>query len=322
MIHYQFKDIILESEINDVKTLLEKNDLNYESNVTKTIGLYDKKKLVATGSIDHNVIKMIAVDQAYQSQNLSSKVLSHLLFDLEAHQIEHFFLFTKPENKKVFSSFSLNLIIETKDIVLYENREQNITSNLNLLAQNLPKKKSSRGCIVMNLNPMTLGHLYLIEHASKLNDDVIIFLVETDASIIDYNTRYTILKKSIKHLKNVYICPSTNYIISRATFPTYFLKEQLKMEVYTNLDISIFDKYFIPIFDIDMRYVGDEPIDPLTNKYNKMMVNILKDRLTIIKRKEITGKVVSASYIRELAYSLEFYQSLNNFFPFLDIKYL
>lgn len=321
MMDYQFKDIFLESEINDVKELLKTNNLTYEDNVTKTIGLYDKKRLVATGSIDHNVIKMIAVSPEYQSQNLSAKVLSHLLFDLEAHHVDHYFLFTKPENKKIFSNFSLHQIIETKDIILYENKEQNITINLTSLSQPLPKKKSTRGCIVMNLNPMTLGHLYLIEYAANLNDDLIIFLVETDASIIDYKTRYKILKKTISHLKNVYIYPSTNYMISRATFPTYFLKEKKEMEVYTKLDVSIFKNYFMPIFHIDKRYVGQEPLDPLTHSYNKAMESLLKEHVVIIDRKEKDGLVISASYIRELAKKKD-YKAIKQLVPKATYKYL
>lgn len=321
MMDYQFKDIILESEINDVKELLKKNDLIYETNVTKTIGIYDKHTLVATGSIDHNVIKMIAVHPDYQSQNLSAKILSHLLFDLEAHHVEHYFLFTKPENKKIFANFSLHQIIEIDNIVLYENKEQNITNNLTSIAQDLPKKQSTRGCIVMNLNPMTLGHLYLIEHATRLNDDVIIFLVETDASIISYETRFKILKKTISHLKNVYVIPSTHYMISRATFPTYFLKEPAKMEAYTNLDISIFKNYFMPIFKIDKRYVGQEPLDPLTNSYNKTMEKLLINHIEIIDRKEINNKVISASYIRDLAYKKD-YKAIKQLVPKATYKYL
>jgi [citrate (pro-3S)-lyase] ligase len=301
MMDYMIRDILLDSEIEEVKRLLEKNNLIYEHTVTKTIGLYDKNKLIATGSIDHNVIKMIAVDPTYQSQNISSKILSHLLFYLEAHEINHYFLFTKPENKDIFSNYNFNKIMETKDIVLYENKNDEIHSTLKKLSQTLPEKKGSRGCIVMNLNPMTLGHLYLIETASKEHDDLIIFLVETNASLFNYETRLKLLKKSIKHLDNVYVLPSTDYMISRATFPTYFLKDKQKMDVYTELDVSIFKTYFMPIFKIDTRHVGEEPIDELTHQYNLKMKTILKEQLNIIPRKTYHHDIISASYVRKLA---------------------
>ncbi len=196
MIDYILKDVLLPSEINDVKRLLKINNLTYESNVTKTIGLYDNKTMVATGSIDHNVIKMIAVDPKYTSRNLSSKILSYLLFDMEANQIDHYFLFTKPENTKIFDNFNFNKIIETKDVVLYENKEKEIALTLQEIKKSIPLKKGQRNCIVMNLNPMTLGHLYLIEKAVPKNGDLIIFLVETDASKIEYKIRLDILKNN------------------------------------------------------------------------------------------------------------------------------
>ncbi|BCR35271.1 nucleotidyl transferase family protein [Mariniplasma anaerobium] len=301
MTTYTFKDVLLPSEINDAKNLLKINHLTYEHNVTKTIGLYDNKHMVATGSIDHNVIKMIAVDPEYTSRNLSSKILSYLLFDMEANQVNHYFLFTKPENTKIFNNFNFNQIIETKDVVLYENKERNITQTLQEMKKTLPPKKGVRNCVVMNLNPMTLGHLHLIEKAVPKDGDLIIFLVETNASKIDYKTRYHILKKTISHMKNVHILPSTDYIISRATFPTYFLKDEQSMDVYTQLDVSIFKQYFMPIFEIDMRYVGQEPLDPLTDTYNKKLVNMLKGQLTIIERITFEEKVISASYVRLLA---------------------
>ncbi|MCD4827749.1 MAG: hypothetical protein K8Q99_08230 [Acholeplasmataceae bacterium] len=321
MTNYIFKDVLLPEEIDEVKELLKVNHLNYEPNVTKTIGLYDKQKLVATGSIDHNVIKMIAVDPNYTSKNLSSKILSYILFDMEAKQIDHYFLFTKPENKKIFSSFNFNQIIETNDVVLYENKEKNITETLTQMKQDLPSKRGIRNCIVMNLNPMTLGHLHLIETAANHKGDLIIFLVDTDASIIDYKTRLDILKKTIKHLKNVYIYPSTDYMISRATFPTYFLKDQNSMEVYTKLDVSIFKKYFMPIFEIDFRYVGQEPLDPLTNQYNQSLIELLVNQLKVIDRKTYKDNVISASYVRLLAKQKK-YDELKKVVPKATYKFL
>ena len=301
MTHFTFKDILIDSEITDVKELLSLNGLTYEQSVTKTIGLYDKNKLVATGSLDHNVIKMIAVHPDYMSLNLSSKILSYLLFEIEEKNINHYFLFTKLINEEIFNNFSFNQVIKTDSIVLYENKENKIDTVLKTLKNKLPKKNGSRGAIVMNLNPMTLGHLFLIEHAAKKMDDLIIFLVETDESIIDYKTRYSILTKSITHLKNIHVLNSTVYIISRATFPTYFLKNEEHSAIYTELDISIFKKYFMPIFEIDYRFVADEPLDKLTDTYNKTMKHILGENLIMIDRKKHGNKVISASYVRSLA---------------------
>lgn len=318
---YQVKNIMLENEIKDVEHLLHLNQLAYESSITHTIGLYDKDRLVATGSLDDNVIKMIAVHPDYQSQNLSGKVLSHLLLELDAKKINHFFLYTKPENKTIFSNFNFHEIIAREKIILYENREQNITDILTKLATLIPAKKGVRGCIVMNLNPVTNGHLHLISEALKKVDDLIIFLVESDHSLIPYDVRFKLIKQATKHLKNVSILPSTPYIISKATFPTYFLKEKEQMDVFTDLDIAIYQRYIEPIFNIDYRFVGNEPFDVLTHTYNEAMKKILKDRVQVIPRFEYNGQVISASHVRKLAQEKQ-YSPLKEVVPKATYRFL
>ncbi|MCK9235277.1 MAG: adenylyltransferase/cytidyltransferase family protein [Acholeplasmataceae bacterium] len=318
---YQVKNIMLENEIKDVEHLLHLNQLEYESSITHTIGLYDKDQLVATGSLDDHVIKMIAVHPDYQSLNLSGKVLSHLLLELDAKKINHFFLYTKPENKNVFANFNFHEIISREKIILYENREQNITDVLTKIAASIPQKKGTRGCIVMNLNPLTNGHLYLINEALKKVDDLIIFLVESDHSVIPYKSRLKLINRATKHLKNVYVLPSTPYIISKATFPTYFLKEKEQMDVFTDLDIAIYQQYIEPIFNIDYRFVGNEPFDVVTNTYNEAMKKLLKDRAHIIPRLEYDGQIISASHVRKLAEEKQ-YSQLKEVVPKVTYRFL
>ncbi len=130
-----------------------------------------------------------------------------------------------------------------------------------------------------------------------------------------------IFLKTISHLKNVHVISSTDYIISRATFPTYFLKNKESMGVYTELDVSIFKKYFMPIFEIDVRYVGQEPLDPLTDAYNKKLKEIIKAQLSVIDRKTYQDKVISASYVRLLAKQRN-YEELKLIVPKATYKFL
>jgi [citrate (pro-3S)-lyase] ligase len=296
-----------ENEINDVKKLLLLNDLSFESKVSLTICLYQDDHLIATGSIYENVIKMIAVDPNYQGQNLTAKILTHLVQILINSGIDKYFLYTKPENKKFFLANNFSLIYENSFVSLLENKGELISDKLKKIKSELKLNRGTTASIVMNCNPVTNGHMYLIETASRNNHNVIIFLVEENKSIFDFETRYKLLKKSTKHLKNVNIIPSTKYIISSATFPTYFLKEITdQTSLYMDIDISIFKNYFIPIFSIDFRYVGDEPLDQATNLYNQKLKEILKDKLIVIDRIKKDDKVISASYIRELAKSKRF----------------
>jgi [citrate (pro-3S)-lyase] ligase len=310
------------SELDDVKSLLILNNLSFDDNVTQTIGIYENDKMIATGSLDLNVIKMIAVDTSHQGENLTALILTHLMSILNEKGIQKYFLFTTPKNKIFFLSYNFSLIYENDSIVMLENKFNTIIERLTRLKQSLNLVRGTTAAIVMNCNPVTLGHLYLIEKCASQNDNVLIFLVEENKSVFPYEVRFELLKKATKHLNNVHILPSTPYIISTATFPTYFLKETSERSyAYMNLDISIFQKYFVPIFSIDFRYVGSEPLDPATNAYNETMKKILKDKLVVIERLRNKQDVVSASLIRKLAKEKK-YDLIKLYTPAVTYKFL
>ncbi|MCF7930665.1 MAG: GNAT family N-acetyltransferase [Acholeplasmataceae bacterium] len=319
---YSVKTCTTFKALEKVKALLEDQGLLFEDKVTHTIGVYDQDQLVATGSLYENVIKMIAIDQKYQGENLTSTIMTALVQKLHEQKIEKYFLFTTPKNIPIFEPFSLSLIIKNDDIVLFENSIETIVEKLTSINQKLKLNPGQTAAIVMNCNPVTYGHLYLIRKCSMENENVIIFLVEENKSIFPFDVRYELLKKSIKDLENVHILPSTQYIISRATFPTYFLKElNAASRAFMKLDISIFMKYFMPIFKIDRRYVGDEPLDPTTNAYNETMKEMLQERLVIVKRLEHDGSAVSASRVRKMA-SHHDYQGIKEIAPIATYKFL
>jgi [citrate (pro-3S)-lyase] ligase len=300
-------DCILPEEIEQVKQLLLQNNLIYEKYVDHTIAFLDNQKIIATGSIYQNVIKMIAIHKDYQGKNLTSLLLSRLIDILNNKKIDKYFIFTTPINKKYFLDYHFSIVCETNEIVLLENKPFLITNKLLDIKQNLPKLEGSVACIVLNCNPITNGHLYLIETAAKENDHLILFLVETDLSLFPFQIRFKLVKEACKHLSNVYLCPSTNYIISRATFPSYFKKEINNLsQAHMNLDAQIFKTHFMPIFNIKTRYVGSEPNDETTNLYNQTLKETLGPKLKIIKRLEINQQIISASYVRKLMNNRDF----------------
>ncbi|MFH0766955.1 MAG: adenylyltransferase/cytidyltransferase family protein [Bacillota bacterium] len=320
--NYQMRDCITPKELEDVKQLLEKQGLRFEDKVTLSIGFYDENQLIATGSLYENVIKMIAIDSFYQGENLTALVLTTLIQRLNAKGIEKYFLFTTQESKHYFVDFAFSLIYENQKIVMFENNINTIEEKLTKLKNDLALSHGTKAAIVMNCNPVTLGHLYLIETCAKSNDHVIIFLVEENKSVFSFETRMMLLKKATKHMTNVHILPSTEYIISSATFPTYFLKELNEVSLlFMELDISIFLHFFMRIFEIDYRYVGDEPLDPTTNAYNETMKQILKDQLIVINRLEKNSVTVSASFVRKLAKDHQ-YEVLKSYVPNVTYRYL
>lgn len=298
---YHFVVVKTESEKEKTRLLLESLHLSMDNHVSSTYNLYDDHEMIGTISTHENVIKMIGVVPNRQGEQLTSILLQHVIRHFEELQINKYFLFTKPENKHLFMGYPFSLVYETDQLVLFENKLYPISDHLLSLKLTLKPKHGERAAIVMNCNPITNGHLYLIETCAKEMNDVIIFLVEENKSVFPFEIRYQLVKKATRHLKNVHVVKSTPYIISTATFPTYFLKELSDIsKAYMTLDISIFKHYFFPMFELSYRYVGTEPKDLTTEAYNEVMKKILGEKLKIIPRKSHHEEIISASIVRQL----------------------
>lgn len=298
---YQVKTLETTKELEACQKLLNMHDLSFEEHATFTIGIFDGDLLIGTGSLDHDVIKMIAVDPSYQGENLTALIMTHLVLKLSQDNIFKFFLYTKPENHLFFKDFGLSLVAKTNDIILFENNIYTLKERLADIKATLPDTDDF-GAIVMNCNPVTNGHLYLIETAAKMHPFLLIFLVEEDLSVFPFEIRKTLLEKATSHLKNVIIIPSTSYIISKTTFPTYFTKSATEASrLHMILDAMIFKTHFMPNLGITMRYVGTEPMDQTTLLYNQSLKEVLGHRLTIIDRKMHQSNYISASFVRKLA---------------------
>lgn len=160
------------------------------------------------------------------------------------------------------------------------------------------------GSIVMNCNPFTLGHRYLIEQALKTVDHLIIFVVEEDKSIFTFKERFAMVKEGTRDLKNVTVVPSGDFILSQTTFPEYFLKIEDEDIIHNvEYDITLFAEQIAPKLNITYRFVGEELGDKVTNEYNKAMKRILPEHgihiVEIPRAKTENDIVISASVVRE-----------------------
>ena len=297
-------------QIGEVKSFLKNGfDIEYTSDVDLTICIRDEEdNIIATASRDKYVFKYFGICSKYQGENLSSKLVDELINDSFSKGIFHYFVFTKPKNNDIFKSIGFNELLTNELVSLLEMGNLNIKSYLDNLKKeynlNNTIENSKVGAIVMNLNPITLGHRYLIEYASKEVEQLLIFLVEEDSSAFKFKDRFNMAKEACKDLENVKIIPSGPYLISRATFPTYFLKSKdVMLEAYTQLDAGIFGKYYAKHLNIKKRFLGEEPFDLVTNTYNETLKRTLKTynvKLEIVKRKEMDKEVISASKVRRL----------------------
>ncbi len=163
-------------------------------------------------------------------------------------------------------------------------------------------KYQETGAIVMNCNPFTNGHRYLIEKALEIVDFLIIFVVEEDRSFFHFDERFSMVCSCVEEFENVMVVPSGPFILSQVTFPEYFIKihdEDIAQNAEN--DIMVFAKYIAPYLNIKYRFVGEEPMDIVTREYNIAMKKILPlygIRLIEIPRKKIQGEYISATYVR------------------------
>lgn len=163
--------------------------------------------------------------------------------------------------------------------------------------------KKSAGAIVMNCNPFTWGHRYLVERAKKQVEVLYLFVLEENKSFFDFQDRLNMVKIGVCDLENVIVIPSGKYIISSGTLPGYFEKEDNpEAEFDATEDLEIFGKIIAKEFGIQIRFAGEEPSDQFTNRYNGFMRELLPKygvEFCEIPRKELAGEVISASKVRE-----------------------
>ena len=155
------------------------------------------------------------------------------------------------------------------------------------------------GCIIMNCNPFTLGHRYLIEQAAKQVERLYVMVVKEDCSLFAYTERKAMVEQGVADIENVSVIDGSDYAISRATFPTYFLKRlDDAADTQMLLDLDLFRRHIAPALGATVRFVGTEPTDQLTRRYNQLMHEALKD-VREINRLEKDGNAVSASRVRK-----------------------
>lgn len=307
MYNLNLEKVNIKKEIyrEEVETFLNKFDLELDKDVDYTVVIRVDGEIKATCSKGGSIFKCFAVDDDLRGEGVSATLLNAVNDKLFEEGKYHSFIFTKPSNVAIFLGLGYKLIEEVEKVALLENGVYNINSCLNKIGDKYDlKNNTKKAALVMNCNPFTLGHLYLVEKAASENEEVIVFVVEEDKSLFPFKVRYDLVKKGCAHLKNVKVIPGGEYIISSATFPSYFIRKKDEvLKAYTNLDAKIFGKYFCNEFNINKRYVGEEPYCVVTKSYNDTLKEILPTFLTDVievKRKAEDEVPISASRVREL----------------------
>ena len=306
------------------------DDMNYYAAV-----LDDDGEMIAGGGLKDDVIKCVAVDDAHKGEAIANTLVSRLISHANQEGYGCIKLFTKPKNRQLFESLSFRLLAEAPEAILMETGIGGISNTVEALKKikeesekykeyNKECKEDSKKCkeigktnlntttpqhltttpprggvVVMNCNPFTLGHRYLIEQAAKQVKRLYVMVVREDSSLFAYTERKAMVEQGIADIKNVTVIDGSDYAISRATFPTYFLKRlDDAADTQMQLDLDLFRRHIAPALGATVRFVGTEPTDQLTRRYNQLMHEALKD-VRETDRLEKDGYAVSASRVRK-----------------------
>ena len=111
------------------------------------------------------------------------------------------------------------------------------------------------------------------------------------------------VRRGTADMENVVVIPGGRYAVSSLTFPSYFTKEENLAKAHTAIDAEIFCRHIAPALKVTGRFVGTEPLSPVTAVYNDTLKNRLPRagiEVTELGRLEKDGAPVSASRVRAL----------------------
>ena len=294
---YLSQDAVLAGErLAKTEDFLAASGLRYEGGSDYCVQLIsDDGEIVGNGCLCGNILKYIAVDPRLQGEGAALTLVSQLVEEAFRRGITKLFLFTKASNEMLFRGVGFYTLAATRDVCFMENSR----SGLSRWLDGVPRYEGTVGAAVMNCNPFTKGHRYLIETAAAAVDRLYVFVVSEDRSLFPFADRLRMVMLGTEDLKNVTVLPSGEYMISQATFPTYFLKDGADADsVYAALDLTLFGSKIAPALNISKRFVGTEPYCAVTNNYNEVMKRLLPSFGVEVCEIPRTGGI-SASRVRE-----------------------
>jgi len=311
--------------IGEVRDFLNRFDLSFDDVVEYTINLRLDGKLVGTGSFQGEVLRNIAVDEAIQGAGLTARILSELMQEQARRGRLHYFIFTKPGKSYLFEALGFTEIARAEPYVaLLEMGIGSVATYCDSTLKATVHLTGVRTAIVVNCNPFTKGHQALIRQAAQENEAVIVFVVSEDLSLFPFEDRFKLVREGVADLANVAVVPAGKYMVSAATFPTYFTRNADQATAQARLDITLFATKIAPKLGIKSRYIGEEPYCPITNAYNEAMLDLFPQygiEVKVIKRVQVAGEIISASKVRDMI-KKDDWEGIKKFVPENTYHYL
>lgn len=302
-------------ELREREMLLHSRGLAVPGGEDLILGFFSEDRLVATGSLVGNILQGIAVARESEGEGLASTVVSALLKRALDERMEHIFLYTTPEEVQRFTPLGFMILAAAHSrstglaAALLEWGDGGIGKWRDMLRSSSEERPDGAGAVVVNCNPFTVGHRCLIEWASRESPWLYVLVVQEDRSVFPFEARIHLVREGTRDLDNVSVLPGGPYVISSATFPTYFTRMKTEdaaiTELHALLDLELFRRHIAPPLKIGTRFVGTEPYCPVTSVYNEAMKRVLPGgaggvQVCEIPRFTLRGEAVSASRVRSL----------------------
>ena len=320
-------------ELAERELLLRSRGLSVPGGESLVLGFYDQGRLAATGALVGKVLEGIAVAREAEGEGGAAEVVTALIKAALGRGIGHLFLFSKPEEGRRFAELGFAPLASAvlgpgpgtggalgaavsrgRGVALLEWGSPGIEDWKASLARAAEGKPRGAGVVVVNCNPFTLGHRKLLEFAASSVPWLYVLVVEEERSLFPFAARIELVRRGSRDIPNLSVLPGGPYVISSATFPTYFTRpepgqeEGRIAELHAALDLELFRRHAAPALGAAARFVGTEPYCPTTSVYNRLMKEILPDpgregpalRVVEMPRFERGGEAVSASRVRRL----------------------
>ncbi|MDO5015567.1 MAG: [citrate (pro-3S)-lyase] ligase [Eubacteriales bacterium] len=301
-------------------SLCAQSGLDAEQQFDYLLGLYDtERQLLAAGGLVGNTLRGLVAESSHRGEGLMAQVVSGLVSYQAGRGVFRLFLYGKKIYQQLYHSLGFYKLAEAGGkMVFMENSPRAFQDFLaNLQTETLSRvetsgwqarlqatKKEGAGGIVMNANPFSLGHLALVKHALAVKPLIHLFILEEDLSLFSFNDRWAMAQAACRELEGVILHKSSSYLISQASFPSYFLKSLDEAAILqAEIDAHIFLE-IAETLSIKERFLGSEPASDLTRAYNEVLLKELTTadiKVNVMERiGDASHPFYSASLVRQL----------------------
>mgnify|MGYP001237380796 CR=1 FL=1 len=258
---YMIGDPFRGQELEKLKAFLPKGGLSYEENIQWTVNLLDRYgEIIATGSLEDNIIKCVLVSSEYRGQNILAELITLLVKEGIRRGHRHLLLFTRPSNSRIFQNVGFYEVARTEEVVLMENIKDGIRCHRSLFSAYRPRHQAHVSCLICRDEDNGSKALRLIKEASTLADVLRVLVLRKDCSSLAYK----LIIKETKHIGNVLVSPAGIYLEVFRSYPVYFLPDKKKaIKVYTELFLKLFYVNYALPMGLKSFFVGSEQHLPL-----------------------------------------------------------